>query len=393
MPVHGFMSPAEIEAAPAVSVKERARALWKKYKWFTIVVIAPVLIAAVYLYGVAADQYVSEAHFLVRSGSSSSSSSPSAGGISALGGSSASSSMAAAGESASVVDYLLSLDVSDALQKRLNIVALFRRPEADFLSKLTVANPTPEFLRDYYLRQVDVEFDYETGITNLQARAFRPADAYAIARELLRFGERRVNEMNARAYSDAVSLSKRQLEEAEAALKAGSTKVTNFRQSERDVDPTTSASAQISLVSGLRLQLSAARAQLQTTTQLIGGSNPQAEALRQQIRSLEQQLASQSSRLAGGGDAIAAGLGNYEALQMEQQFLQQRYTTASTAYENARQQAIRQQLYVVRTVEPNMPVKSTYPERALILITLFAALAIIYGIGWLIVAGVREHSV
>lgn len=390
------MSPAEIDAPPKVGVRERARGIWKRYKWFTIVVIAPVLIATTYLYGVATDQYVSEAHFLVRSGSSSSSSAPSSGGLSGLMGgssSSSSSSLAAAGESASVVDYLMSHDVVRALQKRLDIVTLFRRPEADFLSRLSVANPTPEFLQKYYLSQVDVEFDYETGITTLAARAFRPADAYAITRELLHFGERRVNEMNTRAYTDAVSLSRRQLDEAEAALKAGGSNVTSFRQTERDADPTTSAGAQISLVSNLRLQLSAARAQMQTTTQLIGANNPQTEALKQQVRSLEQQLASQSSRLAGGGNAIAAGLGNYEALRMQQEFLQQRYTTASTAYESARQQAVRQQLYLVRTVEPNMPVKSTYPSRALMLITLFAALTLVYAIGWLIMAGVREHSV
>lgn len=389
------MSPADIEAPPAISARERARSIWQKYKWFTIIVIAPVLIAALYLYAMASDQYVSEAHYLVRSGSSSSSSAPPSTGIGGmLGGSGGSSaSMAAAGESMSVSDYLESHDVVRALQKSLNIVTLFRRPEADALSRLSVDNPTPELLQKYYLKQVDVEYDIDTGITTLKARAFRPGDAHAIALQLLQFGERRVNDMNARAYTDAVSLSKRQLDEAETALKKGGVNVTSFRQSERDADPITSTSAQISLVSGLRLQLSAARAQLQTTIQLIGADNPQTEALRQQVRSLEQQLASQSSRLAGGGNAIAADLGNYEGLQMQQQFLQQRYTSASTAYDSARQNAVRQQLYVVRVVEPNMPVKSIYPQRGLALITLFAALTIIYAIGWLIMAGVREHSV
>lgn len=388
------MSPADIEAPPAITARERARGIWQKYKWFTIIVIVPVMIAAAYLYAMASDQYVSEAHYLVRSGSSSTSSAPPSSGIGGLlGGGGSSASMAAAGESMSVSDYLTSHDVVQALQKSLNIVAMFRRPEADLLSRLSVGDPTPELLQKYYLKQVDVYFDIETGITELKARAFRPGDAHAIARQLLQFGERRVNEMNARAYTDAVSLSKRQLDEAEAALKAGGTNVTSFRQSERDADPITSTSAQISLVSGLRLQLSAARAQLQTTVQLIGANNPQTDALRQQVRSLEQQLGSQSSRLAGGGNAIAAGLGNYEGLQMQQQFLQQRYTSASTAYDSARQNAVRQQLYVVRVVEPNMPVKSIYPQRGLALITLFAALTIVYAIGWLIVAGVREHSV
>jgi capsular polysaccharide transport system permease protein len=39
-----------------------------------------------------------------------------------------------------------------------------------------------------------------------------------------------------------------------------------------------------------------------------------------------------------------------------------------------------------------MPVKSTYPERWRILGTVVVALLLIYSIGWLIVAGVREHA-
>ena len=387
------MSPAEIETAPEPAFSDRFRKVWKSYKWFTIVVLAPVVIAAAYLYLMASDQYVSEAHYLVRTQSpTSSSSAPSL--TSMLGGSSSGgASITAIGESLSVSDYLTSHDVVASLQKQLNIVALFRRPEADLLSRLPQANPTPEYLLRYYRKQVDVYFDMDTGITTLKSRAFRPEDAYAISSALLALGERRVNEMNVRGYSDAVALSRRQLDEAERALRSIQAQVTNFRQSGRDADPTGTAAAQISLVSRLQGELSAAKAQLATNTQLIGGSNPQAEALHQQVRSLETQVAEHSSRLAGGGQAIAAGLGNYEALQLQQQFLAQRYATASTAYESARQSAVRQQLYVVRVVNANMPVKSTYPERGIMLLTLFVALTVVYSIGWLITAGVREHSV
>ncbi len=389
------MSPAEIEVAPAIRMEERVRSVWKRYKWFTIVVLAPTLIAATYLYGVAANQYVSEAHFIVRSQSLPSSSSGSGGSSgslsSMLGG--GSSSIAAVAESLSIADYMTSHDAVDALQKRLNLVALFRRPETDLLSRLSKADPTPENLLKFYNRQVNVDFDPDNGITTLQARAFRPADAHSLAAELLQLGEHRVNELNVRAYRDAVALSKRQLDEAEAAMRANGSKVTAFRQAEGDANPETSAGAQIGLVSGLRMQLSAAQAQLNTTVSLIGSKNPQTQALRQQVSSLEKQIASQESRLAGGGNAIAAGLGNYEAMQQQQEFLQQRYASASTAYEGARQQAIRQQLYVVRIVDANMPVMSTFPKRGFSLLTLFAALAVIYAIGWLIAAGVREHSV
>lgn len=385
------MTPAEVQATPQQRFAARLREFWAARKWMMIMVFIPTLIAAAYLYLFASDQYVSEAHFIVRSGSGSSSSSSSSGLGSLLGGGGGAAA-ASLGDAMTVADYLQSHDAVDALQKRLDLVALFRRPEADFFSRLMIARPTPEYLNSYVQSQVQVEFDTDKGITTLTARAFRPQDAYAITSQLLQLGERRVNEMNVRAYGDAVSLTKRQLDEVERALRGIGGQVTNFRQTNNDVDPANSASAQIGLVTQMQGALSQARAQLQTTSQLIGTNNPQVEALRKQIQSLEAQIKSQRSGLAGSSTAIASGLGTFEDLQTQRTFLQTRYASISTSYEQARQQAIKQQLYIVRVVNPNMPVKSIYPRRFINVLTIFVLLYIIYSIGWLIVAGVREHS-
>lgn len=390
--MHGFMTPADAEVKAAPPLSTRAHRLWKRYKWFILVVIAPTLLLATYLYTMASDQFVSEAHFIVRT-QGGSDPAPSMGGITAaLGFGAGGGAGAASTEAQSVADYLTSHDVVAALQKRLNLVALFRRPEADLLSRLMVADPTPEFLLRYYQQQVDVYFDTDNGITTLKARAFRPGDAYNLSRALLSLGEQRVNEMNIRGFSDAVALSRRQLDEAERALGEVQTQLTRFRQTGRDVDPAGTAQAQIALVSRLSQELSAARAQLSTTQSLIGSESPQVQALKQQIRSLEGQLAAQNSRLAGGASTIAEGLGGYERLRIQQELLAKRYEAAAATYQQARQNAVRQQLYVARVVEPNMPVKSLYPKRALTLLTVFCALLVVYAIGWLIAAGVREHA-
>lgn len=384
------MTPADVGAEVRPSAKDRARALWKRYKWFLLIVVLPTAIVATYLYAMASDQYESEAHYLVRSQGGEKSSS--AGGIgAALGFAGAAS--GSQGEAMSVSDYLTSHDAVAALRKRMDLVAMFRRPEADLFSRMSVADPTPEFLLRYYRKQVEVDFDKETGITTLTARAFRREDAYKLASTLLSLGEQRVNDMNLRGFSDAVALSRRQLAEAERRIGTLQSRMTQFRQTGRDVDPEGTAQAQIGVVSRLTQELSAARAQLATTTSFVGASSPQVEALRQQVRSLEAQLGAQNARLAGGGTAIAAGLGEYERLKVQQELLAKQYEAASTAFEQARQQAVRQQLYVVRVVEANRPVKSTYPKRALITLTVFFALLVIFAIGWLIAAGVREHAV
>lgn len=387
--MHGFMKPAEVEAAARPSPRRRLRGFIRRNRWFMIVVVAPTLLVAGYLYGFAADQYQSEAHYLVR-GAGSGSSGPS-GGLGQLLGMAGGA--GGASEAMSVADYLQSHDVVTTLRRKLGLIEKFRRPEADYFSKLVDPDPTPESLLRYYKKQVDVHYDSETAITTLKVRAFRPVDAFDVAKALLALGEQRVNMMNARSYADAVALSRKQRDETERELRALQTRMTNFRQTERDVNPAGSAEAQIGLVSKLQADLSAARSQLATTTELIGSRNPQADALRQQVRSLETQVVAQSGRLTGGANTIAVGLGGYEALSMQQQFLAKRYDAVSNAYEAARQQAVRQQLYIVRVVDANMPVRSQYPKRGISVLTLLAALLLIYGIGWLIAAGVREHAV
>ncbi|WP_200910202.1 MULTISPECIES: lipopolysaccharide biosynthesis protein [unclassified Sphingomonas] len=385
--VHGFMSPATAEPEAPPSLSERWHYARTHYGWFFVVVALPCLIAAIYLYGFAADQFESEAHYLVRAQGAPASSGS---GIEKLLGSGGGA--GGQGEANSVADFLLSHSAVASLTKQSDLIDRFRRPEADALSRLPTADPTPEALLKYYRKQVDVHYDTDTGITSLKVRAFRPNDAYIIARKLLALGEGQVNTMNVRSYTDAVKLSRQQLAEAEQALSQVQTRMTSFRQSNRDVNPQGTAEAQIGLVSKLEAELSAARSQLATTVQLIGTRNPQYAALSQQVRSLQAQVAAQSGKLTGGGDAIAAGLGDYERLRMQQEFLSKRYDAASAAFEAARQQAVRQQLYIVRIVDANMPVRSEYPKRALSLLTLFIALMVLYGLGWLIAAGVREHA-
>src|ERR1700761_6409310 len=110
------------------------RSLWDRsaaWRWPFLLVVLPTLLVAGYYYLAAADQYESEAHFVV---SSNSSSAPSVGGFGSLLGIAAGGS--SQGQISAVTDYLQSHAAVDALGRNIDIVAIFRRPEADALSRL-----------------------------------------------------------------------------------------------------------------------------------------------------------------------------------------------------------------------------------------------------------------
>jgi capsular polysaccharide transport system permease protein len=379
------------ERPKTAGVGEQIVAWLRGKRVFLLVVILPTLLVAIYYGFIASDQYESQADFIVRAAQDSPAPPTGLGQILSLAGGGGG---GAQSEALSVSDYLSSHDAVAALRNSVQLVERFRRPEIDPISRLHSANPKAENLLKYYRKHVDIESDNDTGITTLRVRTFRPEDSYAIINALLAIGEQRVNALNVRLYQDTLAVAKRELDEAETAVTQSQSTMTGFRQTNEDIDPTGSGAAQIRLVSDLSASLSAARAQLAGMAGAIRPDSPQYIAQAARVRALEAQVAAQSGHLAsnGGGKTIATDLGAYEGLRLRQDFAAKRYAAAAAALEEARERAMKQQLFVVRVVEPNVPQKSTYPKRLTMIATVFFGLLFVYAIGWLIAAGVKEHA-
>jgi len=364
---------------------------WLKARsYFLLVVILPTVVVAAYYLLIASDQFESEAHFRVRSAQQSPSASMGLGQVLDLAGGVGESES----EAMSVQDYLNSHDAVAALRKNDQLIERFRRPNIDFISRLNSQNPKAETLLRYYRKHVEINTASDSGLTTLRVRTFTPEDSYIIINALLKLGEERVNDLNTRLYQDTLAAANRQLADAEADVTKTQSQMTGFRQSKSDIDPTGAGEAQIRLVSELTASLSAARAQLAAMKGAISPTSPQYVALAERVRALEGQVAAQSGRMAnsGGGQTIATDLGSYETLRVQQDFAAKRYTAAAAELEQARDRAMKQQLFIERVVEPDVPDKSTYPKRLTNVATVFFGLLLAYGIGWLIIAGVREHA-
>lgn len=374
-------------ALPTAAAHHAVGRRWKAWRPFLLIVVLPTLLVAGYYYLIAANQYESEAHFIVKTGAPTTAGVPSIGQALGLGGPSSDQS-----EIRSVGDYLASHDAVAALNRSIDLTATFRRPEADLISRLHDAHPTPEALLKYYQGQVKVTVSSDTGITSLTVRAFRPQDAERINETLLALGEARVNTFNQHALEDRLRVARTQLRDAEAEVAATQGNLTGFRQSDRDIDPSRSSVAQIGLSTSLQQQLAQARALLASMSASVSADSPQRVAQAAQVRALEAQVAGVQAHLTVGRDAMAPSLGRFESLQLRQQFAAKRYEASAAALETARIDALKQQMFVIRVVEPNLPVKALYPHRLKIVATVFFGLLLAYAIGWLILAGVREHA-
>jgi capsular polysaccharide transport system permease protein len=361
--------------------------LWRR-RWFALFVLLPTVLTGVYMIGIAADQYESEARFVVRGPQGSSAV---GGGLGQFLGITTGMN-ASQSEAYSVSDYLDSHDAVAALQAKLNLVAMFRPSDADPLFRLWTDHPSAETLLKYYQRQVTITFSQDTGITRLRVLAFHPADARDIAETLLELGEQRVNELNKRAVSDTLRVSQAEVFNAEERVTAAQKALTQFRLKQQDINPEKTSTALLNLVATLQGQLAQARAQQIAMGAAIRADSPQAVALGNRIHALESQVFTESAKLTGASSAMVPSLADYEALALHREFANTNYTAAQAAFESAKLQALRQQLFVVRVVEPNLPERALYPRTYVITGTVFLGLLLAYGIGWLILAGVREHA-
>lgn len=366
----------------------RLQALLHRYRMILLVIGLPMLVASTYFLLVATPQYQSEARFLVRTRSGGPTAS------SALGSLLTSAGFTSSNEDAlAIVDFIKSRDALDGVQRTLNLVEIWRRPEADLVARLWDSDPPAERLLKYYKRMVNVSHDSSSGTVTLSVRAFRTEDAQAVAEALLTLSEGLVNKLGDRARENTLNVARAEVTRAEQRVIAAREAVTDFRVRERLVDPASEAKASLEIVAKLEATLTQARAELIEKTAYLRPGNPELRNVQNRIDALERQIAIERARItADGQQALPQQLAGYERLLLEREFADKQLASATASLETARVDAQRQALFLARVVEPNMAQEAEYPKAGFILGSLFAILCVLYAMGWLVVAGVREHA-
>lgn len=356
---------------------------------FVLLVIVPTLLVLFYTGLIASSQYNSKAAYIIR-GMQQERASPGGlaelfGGSQALGG--------APHEAQSIRDYLQSPDAIAALKARgIDLVALYHRDDADIFSKLRFAHPRAETLLDYYRDHVHVDYNENDGITRLSVRAFAPADAKRVAEALIALGEARVNAFNSRAIEAGKTAAEADLVKAESELSAIQGEMTQFRDVSGDIDPAKGSDLSQKELERVSAMLIGEQANLETMRRYLASGSPLVIAARDRIEVLQRTANELRGNLTGGTNTLDRRLARFEQLKLRQGFAAKRYDTARAALETARVQAERQRLFFVPVVTANLPEKPSRPTPLLTSLAVLVGLAVAFAIGWLLLAGVREHQ-
>jgi len=276
----GLPVPAEDRGAVAVFQAQdfaaRRRRFPVRLLSFVVVVLVPVALATVYYFVIAADQYVAEFRFALRTVEPVRAE---IGGI--LQGSVAPSPIGV--DSYAVVQYLGSRDVIDDLGKTLDLREMFSRPEADWLARLELPVSIEELVR-YWKSQVDAFYDITNGTIVVRARAFRPDDALQLAQAILASAEQLVNDLSARARRDTLRNSEKEVRRTERRLKTALTRLREFRDREGIIDPRKTADATQALAGRIRDEIVRADTELSTVKHYMRADAPSVRMLEARIQ-------------------------------------------------------------------------------------------------------------
>ncbi len=360
----------------------------RRLNWlFLLTVLVPTTLATLYYGIIASDVYISESHFVVRSPQRPSSASSFGHLLQTAGFSHAQD------DAAAVNDFLTSRDALHELDKQLSLSKSFSNTGIDRISRFGGLDFDLSFenLFKYFNNKIiTVTLENSSSIITLRISAFSPEEAYRINTMLLEMSEDLVNQLSKRAKQDMIQFALAEVSLAESKAKEASVALSQYRTRNAIFDPKTQSGMQLQGVLRLREEMINAKTQL-AQIQSASEHNPAIPVLQQRIKALGAEIDAETARVTGSQESFSLNSPEYERLELDREFAGKQLTTALATLEQARNEAMRKQLYLDRIAQPLKPDIAIEPRRLRSIVTALVIGLLSWGALSILLAGVREH--
>jgi capsular polysaccharide transport system permease protein len=357
---------------------------------FLLVVAVPTMVTAGYLSLIASSEYVAEARIVVRAASDDSLRRLTTDFLSIA--TMFSGSKSSQQDTHIVVGYIRGRGVVDDLGGKQEVERVYSRPDVDWLSALGKSSSFEDVWK-YWKKKVTAVLDVPSGIVTISVRAFSREDARDLASRLVALSERLVNEISERARADTLKYAEAELLKARRDVEDRRQTLSSFRNQQEILDPTIIASSIAETLAELTKEKLRSESQIAVLRTAMGEDTQTLKMLRARISSIEEQIRRFEARLAStsnNGSVLANQIAGYERLQLELKFAEKLNEIAESAFKKAQLEAQKQQLYLIPVVRPTMPEDALYPRPVLDSLLVFVWLTILWGVGALTIAGIRD---
>ncbi len=357
---------------------------------FVALFAAPVLCAAVYYGGVAANRYVSKMVVSVRDTAGSSGGSASGAVAAILGGGGAATAIV---DTVYLQSYLHSLDMMRRLDARLHLREHYQTPWFDPFYRLWPGT-SQEWMLSYFQSRLEVTRDDNTGMLTVAVQGFDAKFAQAVALAILEESERFIND-----YTHRIAQERLAFAESEAKLSlersiATKKRLVEFQAKNKVLDPLSQSVANSQLTASLQATLTRQEADLKAALAYLSESSFQVQTLQSQIAATRTQLNAENLRatVANGGEQLSILAVEYQGLLAQVTFQDEAYRIALLGMESARADTLRKIRTVIVVDPPVLAESAVYPERIYDFLTVLALCGALFSIARLVIATIREHQ-
>ncbi len=293
-----------------------------------------------------------------------------------------------------VLNFIKSSAIVGDLGGHAYLDKYYARSDIDYFSRLS-KNASIEDLTDYWINRVAVSIDTVSGILTIRVMAFQPAEAAAIAQDVIRVCEGLVNRVSVSSRQDAVVRTEAEVHTAGDRLARMREALLQFRNANALIDPASTAQRIAEQIGVLTLEKINLETALETLSGSINANAPTQRIQRSRLATIDHQLEELRGKLVSReySGTLSSKLGEYERLKLNEQFAEKIYTISQASYYKARQELDKQQIYLVTLVPPIMPQEATYPKIFGGTLILFSFTFVIWAMIALLVAGIEDHRV
>ena len=125
---------------------------------------------------------------------------------------------------------------------------------------------------------------------------------------------------------------------------------------------------------------------------MIGYATKEVELAQKMVKDASDKMTEEAAQVAYEGGPLAVKDAKYQQLLLDREFAKEQLSSAMSSLQGARNQAIRQDLYLEVVSKPNFPDVAMEPHRIYNIFSVLALSVLIWGIWILFIAGVKEHQ-
>ncbi len=355
--------PSPVVIRPVAKKAKSRKRHWGMLFSFVLLVIAPTVIAAWYLYERAEDQYASTVAFTVRSEDVSSA-------TDLLGGLGSTLGASTSGDADILYEFIRSQSLVRSVDEQLDLRSLYSRyVETDPVFGFD-PDGTIEDLSAYWQRMVRIAYDGNSGLMELRVLAFDPEEAKLVAETIFAESTEMINALSAIAREDATRYARDDLDLAIARLKETREALTAFRITNEIVDPTADIQGQMGLLNTLQAQLAEALIEFDLLLSSTRDGDPRLEQAERRIEVIEARIRDERRQFGAGSasdgeESYATTIAGFERLTIEREIAEQTYAATLNAFDAARAEANRQSLYLAAYIQPTLAERAEFPNKPL----------------------------